>query len=314
MLLIISTSRDEHLPFVTKHLDEKNVVFLLTDRIPDESLFTLSPDHLIASLNMKQISLDSISAVWYRKPQAITIDGFDEKLNAFVAREWQMFLRSLYSCLSHAFWVNPIPTNTLTNAKLLQLKVAKQLGFTIPETIFTNNKEDALAFARKHKEVALKVIDQVVIENQGSERYMYTKRLSHEDLSKLDGFQISPVILQEYIPKAYEVRVTCVGDTIFSCRIDSQTSNEGREDWRNGMLSEVTHTPINLPVNVEDKLRKMMRYYQLQYGAFDIIVTPDNQYVFLEVNPNGQWAWIEIMTKMQIGCALATLLIQKGGH
>lgn len=313
MLLIISTSSDEHIPFVTKYLEEKNVVFLFTDRIPNESLFTLSIDHLLASLDMKQISLDSISAVWYRKPQAITIDGFDEKLNAFVAREWQMFLRSLYSCLSDAFWVNPIPANTLTNAKLLQLRVAKQLGFAIPETIFTNNKKDALDFARKHKVVALKVIDQVVIENQGSERYMYTKRLCHEDLSKLDGFQISPVILQEYVPKAYEIRVTCVGDVIFSCRIDSQSSNEGREDWRNGALRDVTHTLINLPTNVEDKLRNMMRYYGLRYGAFDIIVTPDDQYVFLEVNPNGQWAWIEIMTGIQIGRALATLFIQKGG-
>jgi len=314
MILIISTSDDEHIAMVTRHLDAEKVVCLFTDEIINNTLLTLSPDQLVIKLSAKVIPLNTITSVWYRKPKPVSAKFEDTNVNQFITREWQMFLHSLYACIHDAFWVNPIPSNTAANAKLYQLQVARKIGFAIPETIFTNNKQDALKFAQKHQSVALKVIDQVIVTRQNAERYMYTKKLSYTELQSLDGFNLSPVIIQEYIPKAYEIRATCVGEQIFSCRIDSQGDEESLADWRNGKISQLKHALINLPGMIETQIKAMMKHFNLQFGAFDILVAPDNRYVFLELNPNGQWAWIEILTKIPIGHAIAQLLQQNGSR
>ncbi len=313
MILIISNSRDKHIPLVLHHLASEKVTCLFTDEIIDKTLFTLSPDQLIANIESESAFLQSASSIWYRKPKPIDAQTGETNIDQFIAREWQMFLRSLYVCLQKKFWVNPVPANTFTNAKLHQIQIAKKIGFIVPETIFTNDKQAALNFAKKHQTIALKVIDQVVVAAD-EDRYMYTKKLSYDNLMALDGFNLSPVIIQEYIPKKYEVRTTCIGEKIFSCRLDSQDNNDSKEDWRNGSIKSLKHTPIKLPDELENKIRKMLKYYNLQFAGIDFLVTPDNQHIFLEINPNGQWAWIEILTKIPISKAIADLLIKNGSH
>ncbi len=312
MILIISASDDEHIALVTKHLDAEEIVCLFTDEIINYTYFTLSPDQLVVKLGGKDVPLNLISSVWYRKPKPVSAKIDDINIDQFITREWQMFLHSLYSSLHNAFWINPISANTAANAKLYQLQVARKIGFSIPDSIFTNDKKAALEFAKKHHVIALKVIDQVIVTHQNVDRYMYTKKLSFAELQSLAGFNISPVIIQEYIPKAYEIRATCVGNKIFSCRIDSQGDEDSRTDWRNGKISQMTHSQINLPSLIENQIKAMMKYFNLQFGAFDILVTPEKHHVFLELNPNGQWAWIELLTQMPIGLAIAQLLKKNG--
>ena len=109
------------------------------------------------------------------------------------------------------------------------------------------------------------------------------------------------------------MRATCIGDRIFSCRIDSQDLKNSKEDWRKGNPAKTPHSSIKLPQNIELGLRQMMKYYNLNFGAFDSAVTPEDDYIFFEVNPNGQWAWIEVLTGMPIGKSLADLFKSKGG-
>ncbi len=115
-------------------------------------------------------------------------------------------------------------------------------------------------------------------------------------------------MLQPYIEKQFEVRVTCVGTKLFACRIDSQASDQTRVDWRHYGSHHVNHVPWSLPPGLADRIIRFMSYCRLAYGAIDLIVSPTGQIVFLEVNPSGQYLWLEHLTGLPITGAIADWL------
>jgi glutathione synthase/RimK-type ligase-like ATP-grasp enzyme len=122
-------------------------------------------------------------------------------------------------------------------------------------------------------------------------------------LLKLDLIRISPGIFQGRIPKSYELRVTVVGPRMFVGKIDSQSNNETRVDWRHKPF-EIEPEPIQLAPVIEAKIHALMKFFGLVYGALDFIVTPEGQHIFLEVNPAGQYMWVESKTGLPITAAL----------
>ncbi len=136
---------------------------------------------------------------------------------------------------------------------------------------------------------------------------LYTGIVTEKELKELDLIRVSPGIFQKYVTKSYEVRATVVGSRIFSGKIDSQASTETKIDWRHKPF-DMEEEPIILPPDVEVKVCALMQAFGLVYGAFDFIVTPDGRHVFLEVNPAGQYLWVEAKTKLPITAALADAL------
>ena len=117
----------------------------------------------------------------------------------------------------------------------------------------------------------------------------------------------APVIFQEYVDAVYDLRITLVGDEIFAAAIHSQQTSyptDFRMDMSNAKIAAV-----DLPPNVQERLRQYRRALGLQYGAVDMRLRADGKYVFLEVNPAGQWLFIEEATKQPIAAALARLLV-----
>lgn len=116
--------------------------------------------------------------------------------------------------------------------------------------------------------------------------------------------------VQEYIEKAFELRVTVVGEEVFACKIDSQAQQEetGRIDWRQGYEHGLRQEAYALPDSVSSQCVAFLRRMGLNFGCFDFIVTPSGEYVFLECNPNGQWLWIELTVGLKISEAIADFL------
>jgi glutathione synthase/RimK-type ligase-like ATP-grasp enzyme len=104
-----------------------------------------------------------------------------------------------------------------------------------------------------------------------------------------------------------------VDGQVFACKIDSQILDEdkGKVDWRQGYDHGLKHEPFELPEKIRDFCRAYLSKMNLHFGCFDMIVTPENEYVFLECNPNGQWLWIELATGMKISEAIAETLSRK---
>ena len=138
-------------------------------------------------------------------------------------------------------------------------------------------------------------------------KVVFTGKLTEKELSKLEAIRLSPGIFQAHVAKAYEVRTTVVGSRIFSAKINSQSEARTSTDWRRAPF-DVSYDVIDLPSDIEETIHAFMTSFRIVYGAFDFIVTPEGRYVFLEVNPAGQYMWIEFATGLEITSALADKL------
>lgn len=193
--------------------------------------------------------------------------------------------------------------------KLLQLKIAKEIKFIIPETIITSSKEDLKQFLNEHNNrVIIKPINQGRINEIGGFKNIFTNIISLEHIKNLEKYDLTPSIFQSYIEKNYEIRVTVVDGKVFSAKVESQQNEKTKIDWRKDKLK---FTKYKLPDDISEKCLKLVKNLNLNFGAIDLIKSKKGEYVFLEINPNGQWAWIEFDTNLQISEAIISFLTRK---
>ena len=149
-----------------------------------------------------------------------------------------------------------------------------------------------------------------IYDKQGQEKVVFTNPVKSEDINNLDGLNLCPMTFQEKISKALELRIIIVGKNVFTAAVDSQALQKAHYDWRReGMALLKAWKNYDLPKDIEQKLLKLMTYFGLNYGAIDIILTPDGKYVFLEVNPVGEFFWLENCPGLPISQAIAELLV-----
>jgi hypothetical protein len=253
------------------------------------------------------IPMADITSVWYRRPKRPDIEGFGNDLasSEFIEAEANAALQNLWWSLDHALWVSHPDRIRQASHRIVQLNLARKLGFTTPRTIVSN---DACALLAFYDELEGEVVAKT-LHHQAStvcEPYViYTTKIARDDID--EGSMSAPVLLQEYIPKGRELRVTVVDTKVFAVALNSQSVPEASVDWRKATL-QVPHERVDLPASVSDGLVSMLRHFGLRFGAFDFIETPDGNLVFLELNPNGQWAWLQQLTGVPIKEALVDLL------
>lgn len=263
------------------------------------------------------LTLDNknLTAVWDRRPEypnELFVKN-TEDINQFNLDEAKGFLRFFRGYICRVPSIGSIAYDGMAASKMLQYDIAQKVGFNVPATCFSNRKDDIICFASHFREVALKPIASEGIDyRDGTERVFYTQKIdsfSLEDVPK-EAFLQTANFVQEYLPKAYELRVTVVCDKIFSCRIDAQQLDEddGRVDWRQGYDKGLKHSVYQLPEEIARKCLDYLKEMKLNFGAFDFVVTPSGEYFFLECNPNGQWLWIEMRTGLKISEAITEVL------
>ncbi len=210
--------------------------------------------------------------------------------------------------------MNPplMASRLLEHNKLYQLKTASLIGLEVPDTIITNEPAELFSFCEKHGGVvAVKLIkgNSFVREGDITPLFIFTQKISAKDIKEHDkDIGAAPVMAEEYVEKQIELRVTIVKDRVFACAIHSQNSEKTKIDWRYYDFDNVKHEPHQLPKETETKLIQLLKKWNLSFGAIDMVLTPEGKYVFLEINPNGQWLWIEQLTGMPISRAVAETL------
>ena len=260
---------------------------------------------------IRSVNLSEIRSIFYRRPkQAEAISARDETAKAFVKSETSTFLNWLWEALD-CFWVSKPSHIRRAESKIDQLKVAPRFGFVIPKTLITNNPATVRKF---YSECGGKIINKVLakgmVEKEGRILGIYTRKVEPEHLDALDSVKLAPCVFQESIEKAFEVRITIVGKQVFATEIHSQNSQRTKDDWRRYDLENTPHKEHVLPSEVESACLSLVRYYSLAFAAIDMIVTPQEKYVFLEINPNGQWLWLEKLTSQPISKAIAQMLVR----
>ena len=236
----------------------------------------------------------------------------------FFEQQWQIFHRGFALLLAQrgVFCVNPPPWNTAFEEKCCQLALAAEVGLVIPPTLYTARLPEARAFSEAHGgKIIYKPFRTYLrmVEAEGDRpsrlQRVLTNRVTAAQLVEGEGFLPTPGIFQPYVEKQVELRVVAVGRDLFACAIHSQQSARSREDWRRYDLANTPYEPYELPVDVGAKLRALMDRLGLVYGAVDLIVTPEGEHVFLEVNPNGQFDFIAKLANLPIYERLAEMLL-----
>jgi glutathione synthase/RimK-type ligase-like ATP-grasp enzyme len=313
-VLILAQARDEHALAVAAELERLGG----TATIVDTSLFPARArmvaryetcEHcrdrvFLLELDEGRIDLGGVGAAWWRRPQhpAPSPRLVRQDHQAFVVNETHEALRGLWHALD-AFWINDPGRDEVAHRKLLQLRVAQEVGLEIPSTLVTNDVVAARSFvdARGYRDVICKAFSAT------HEQWRETRLVGEEELAQLDNVRYAPVIFQEYVPADVDLRVTVVGDQVFPAAIHSQESAypvDFRMDMANTRIE-----PDALPADVSARLLDLMARLGIVYGAIDLRRTPDGRHVFLEVNPAGQWLFVELATGQPIAAAVAGELL-----
>lgn len=320
-VLILTFSRDnDSIPLVIKEIEargEKAFRFD-TDRYPTEvklDIYYGDSERVIITDGENKLDLSEVSSIWYRRMRygAKITKTMDKQFRDASIEEARRSVRGMIASLK-GFHFDKMSNVDLTNNKQLQLQVARELGLLTPRTLTSNNPEAVKQFAQEFKEqgIVTKMLSSFAIYGeQGEELVVFTNPVTDDDLENMEGLRFCPMTFQENIPKALELRTTIVGHHVFTAAVNSQSVEGATYDWRKeGRALKDAWKPYDLPEDVEKKLRQLMAHFGLNYGAIDIIVTPDGRHVFLEVNPVGEFFWLELMPPhFPISEAIAKILL-----
>ena len=203
-------------------------------------------------------------------------------------------------------WLNSPSRIQFAENKLLQLRTAINLGFDVPRTLVTNSFEEARRFVGAAGPKIAKPLRQALVVADDEERVIFTTRLDPDTPLVPEEIRACPLILQNEIKKRLDIRATVVGSTVFCAEIHSQTQEDTKVDWRRFSKVDLDQLPHTLPLELQEKCVALTRTLGLRFGAIDLILDVKGDYWFLEINPNGQWAWIEQRTAQPIASAIVS--------
>lgn len=306
IVIIVAPSEDLHSRVVAKCIESdfhcealiwNNALFPLNDQIT----FGIENDQTTFALNIKgkKYELEKIRSIWNRRPQIFNLSQtiLEDYVKQFCASESRILFRASLASVNIPV-INNIFNDMIASYKPLQLKIAKQSGLKIPRTIMTNQKEEITKFWKNS-------LSGCVYKTFGplSERIAETRILKEEDLVHLDKLVHAPTIVQEKI-EGRDIRVNIFGDHVSAASVTSDDID--RLDWRWDLTSKWHEH--KLPYQIIEKIREFVKNLGLLYGCIDMRKQPDGNYIFFEINPSGQFLFIEMDTGQPLAEQMAKLL------
>lgn len=240
-----------------------------------------------------------VFSIYYRKPTLPKLDNYDSKYHGLMYKDMISTIDGIIEvfngrCLSKS------STLRKSENKIYQLRIAEEIGFDIPESLITNSTNLAYKFCNNSDRI-VKPLSMGKLNFENRVGIIQTNLVSQD--IEFSNLEHSTTYFQQYIPKDYEVRVTIIENRCHAVRIDS----EEKVDWRK-QDKENIYSKIILPENITEKCFKMLEKLELSFGAFDFIVY-DDRFIFLEVNPNGQWYWLEEELNLNISQDIFSFLL-----
>ena len=247
-----------------------------------------------------EVRSDEITGAYFRKPRPpITLlENSKPVADRFNAQEVREMLRSMWRLLPKKRWLNDPEDLWLASNKIKQLNLAAQVGFSVPDTVVSTDPSEVFQFIRTHdNDVIGKAVKNGFVEHDLTQTVIFTTALHPDDIQTLcDSPTVLPMIVQPRLSKEVDLRITIVGDRLFPVALDSQRHEDTRTDWRTWEVTndvDLRHTVFDLPKTVERDCIELNRRLGLRFSCVDMVLSPEGHFTFLEVNPNGQWAWIE---------------------
>ena len=306
-VLIVTGKFDISTDYVVSKLLKKNANYL---RLNTEDLpaYAINLDPILPRLDIRSadrnwvFDSNTLKAIYFRRPVFLREFGrARSKWERFLQPQWNAFERSL-AVFQEPLWMNHPGATYCAEIKPLQLATAASVGFQIPHTLIGNDFNRI----RKHSlnRIAMKPLDTVYIETDSEQTFAYTQFV---DSNMIDSSaQSAPAIYQEPITSKLDIRVTVVGDSVYSAVITDEAGAGIAGDWRL-LKSNCQFHPIQLPTAIARQSVQLTRKLGLNFGAIDLVLQK-GRYLFIEINPTGEWSWLVESAKLPIDEAIANTL------
>lgn len=320
MILLITNKEDITVDFIVQELKKRNCCYyrLNTEDIPEfidvDFCIERNHFHLIDKKKGISINLLDVSSVYFRRPKISTlqyIPNLSNQEKIYLRFELSFCLEAIYKILKNAFWINDVYHIREAENKVYQLQIAKQLELNVPSSLISNRNDSIKEFlADDTCNYIIKPIKSGNVSPQTGSQVIFTSRINRDAFCDNERVAAFPVYLQREINKKYDVRCIIVGKQIFAAQIDSQHCESSVVDWRRAD-QYLPHKRIDLPPAICKKMILLTKRLGLTYSAIDLIQDLDGNYVFLECNPNGQWAWIEKRLGYPISACIVDALLRR---
>ncbi|WP_406295530.1 ATP-grasp ribosomal peptide maturase [Embleya sp. NBC_00888] len=317
-VLVVAEELDPTADLVVQALNDRRVPVLRFDlaRFPQHVTLAAEYDGRRLGWRGELVSgartarLEEIRAVYYRRPGLPAVsDRIAEEHREWARAQALVGMVQVLSSLP-VVWMHHPDVYRACAHKPGQLDIAAVSGLRVPRTIITNDLARARCWAATvgGPLITKPVTAGPLAPSDGMPSILPTRRVDAAELD--ESLELTAHMLQEWIPKAFEVRLTVVGERMFPVAIHARTT-AALIDWRSD-YDALEYEPVTIPDPVAGAVRRFMSAYRLNFGAFDFAVTPNGEWVFFECNPSGQWQFISAATGLPIAEAHATLL--RGVH
>lgn len=317
MILLVTSKDDLTTDYLILRLISRGIPFF---RLNTEDLLTqyqicldvcseASSFTLLDTVRDEGIRSEDISGAYFRKPRppapTSLSQNSDDSSAEFNKQELRELLRSVWRILPTDCWLNSPENLWAASNKIKQLNEAAKIGLSVPPTLVSTRPKDVLQFITNHQNnVVGKAVKNGFASHQTDQTIIFTSLLDENDIAEIrDSRTVAPMILQPNLHKKFDLRITIVGEHIFAVAIDSQRHADTNTDWRTWEVTndvELKHYLFDLPKVVAAQCQELNCRLGLRFSCIDMVLSPAGEFTFLEVNPNGQWAWIEQMLDLPI--------------
>lgn len=301
MLLVLTNSLDATADYLLSKMSAAAVPFIRldTDTLLRRVAFSYVVGRPLIQIANQKYMPDEFSAVWYRRPEHLLSETIpDSPEGKCVRDEWSEALEGFFAHIPRNRWMNYPAANALASRKLEQLTTAHSLGFVVPETCVTQAPAVLRHFfAHHHGEVIVKPLGNAYIERPDDEgdSVIFTNRVKASDLDELTDLARCPTLFQQAIRKQSDIRITVIDEDIHAVELIAKDEYGGQRcDIRRNNMTDVTYRSLDLPHDVTEKVHALMKHYGLRFAAIDMAIAEDGKWCFFEINPNGQWAWLDL--------------------
>ena len=319
MILIISASWDAHPAKIHKAILDKHqdCKIFFTDEYSSRNYIKYFQNKIQIIINSEPVNIGDITSVFVRHPfewayNPVKVNDDRNYLEHELRRkEVNDIVKSLiHECERRKIFViynfeNPI------EFKLSNYLRAKEIGFNLPYTIISNEKNTFLGLKNSEKEFIIKpFVSRTYFKNRAISKEIMP--IKGKDLYKKFSSITSvpyPLQIQERIDKQLDLRITIAGKQVFTCALYSQENPLTTLDSGKTLFENLRHESYQLPKEVENLCFELCRRNNLNHAAIDMALDKNGKYVFFELNPYGEYLWIEEKTGLPISEGMANLLM-----
>jgi glutathione synthase/RimK-type ligase-like ATP-grasp enzyme len=283
------------------------VVRFNAERAPDWRISVRPAGGWWLSRGKRTLSSAECAGVWWRRPEAPAIEGTAAAAEA-VADQWRALIASL-STVPGPIWVSLPARIREAEDKARQLRFAAECGLPVPDTLWTNDLATAVSFAEGFDgQAVVKSVATAWWEEDGQGKFVFASMVKSRELPTAVRLAGAPVCFQQPIWPKRDVRVTVVASAVLGA-IREQTPGGAAEDeldWRRDKDRPWTH--YELPTDISARCAALIERFGLQFSGIDLAVDDGGTHWFLELNPNGEWGWLQ-RSGLRIAETLADLLL-----